>query len=114
MAPKVDTGAIIAVKRFPVYPGDGVPELLERTYVHQIELFFEIVGLLAEGKDLPVSGEIWTRPPFTRVQFNELFVIRPEMSRDEIARRIRAISYKHWQPYVEIQGYRFEYKPEDW
>ena len=112
MAPKVDTGAIIAVKRFPVYPEDGVEELLARTYVHQIELFFEILGLLAEGKDLPVSDETWTRPPFTRVQFNELFIIRPEMSKDEIARRIRAISYKHWQPYVEIEGYRFEYKSE--
>jgi len=111
MAPKVDTGAIIAVKRFPVYPDDGVAELLERTYVHQIELFFEIVGLLAQGKELPASEETWTRPPFTRVQFNELFVIRPGMKRDEIARRIRAISYKHWQPYVELQGYKFEYKP---
>ena len=57
MAPKVDTGAIIAVKRFPVYPEDGVAELLERTYVHQIELFFEIVGLLAAGKTLPISAE---------------------------------------------------------
>jgi methionyl-tRNA formyltransferase len=111
MASKVDTGAIIAVKRFPVYPQDGVAELLERTYEHQIALFFEIAGLLARGEELPVSNETWTRPPFTRAQFNELFVIRPEMSKDEIARRIRAISYKHWQPYVEIQGYRFEYKP---
>jgi methionyl-tRNA formyltransferase len=114
MAPKVDTGAIIAVERFQVHPEDGVAELLERTYLHQIALFLKIVELLAAGEELPVSTETWTRPPFTRVQFNELFVIRPEMGRDEIARRIRAISYKHWQPYVEIQGYRFEYKPEDW
>jgi methionyl-tRNA formyltransferase len=112
MAPKVDTGAIIAVRRFPVYPADGVAELLARTYEHQIALFFEIVGLLAEGKELPFSDETWTRPPFTRVQFNELFVVRPEMSREEISRRIRAVSYKHWQPYTVVQGYRFEYKPE--
>lgn len=111
MASKVDTGAIIAVRRFPVYPQDGVAELLERTYEHQIALFFEIAGLLAEGEELPVSNETWTRSPFTRAQFNELFVIRPEMSKAEIARRIRAISFKHWQPYVELQGYRFEYKP---
>lgn len=112
MAPKVDTGPIIAVKRFPVYPEDGVDEILKRTYEHQIVLFFEIMGLLAEGKALPVSDETWTRPPFTRVEFDKLFVIQPDMSKDEITRRIRAISYKHWQPYVEIQGYRFEYKPE--
>jgi len=113
MAPKVDTGAIIAVKRFPVYPEDGVAELLERTYEHQIALFLEIVGALASGQDLPVSDERWARPPFTREQFNELFVITPEMDADEIARHIRATSYKSWQPYVLLKGYKFQYMPGD-
>ena len=111
MASKVDTGAIIAVKRFPVFPDDNVETLLQRTYERQMELFFEIAGLMAEGKELPVSNEKWTRPPFTRVQFNELFKITPDMSQAEIARRIRAVSYRNWQPYVEVEGYRFEYKP---
>jgi methionyl-tRNA formyltransferase len=111
MASKVDTGSIIAVKRFPVFREDGVDSLLKRTYEHQMELFLEILGLIAEGEPLPVSDEKWTRPPFTRVQFNELFKITPDMSQEEIARRVRAISYGSWQPYVEIQGYRFEYKP---
>jgi len=111
MAPKVDTGGIIAVRRFPIYPEDGVAELLERTYEHQIALFFEIVGGLAAGKSLPVSDEKWTRPPFTRAQFNELFRITPEMSREEIARRVRAVSYKEWQPYIDLYDFRFEYKP---
>jgi methionyl-tRNA formyltransferase len=113
MASKVDTGAIIAVKRFPVYPEDNVETLLKRTYENQIALFFEITGLVAEGKALPVSKEKWTRPPFSRKQFNELFKITVDMNRDEIARHIRAISYKHWQPYVELHGYRFEYKPKE-
>lgn len=111
MAEKVDTGSIIAVKRFPVFPEDDVASLLQRTYEHQIELFFEILTLIAEDKELPTSSEKWTRPPFTRKQFNELFRITPEMSREEIARRIRAVSYQHWQPYIEIHGFRFEYKP---
>jgi methionyl-tRNA formyltransferase len=111
MAPKVDTGRIIAVSRFPVYETDGVAEILRRAYEHQIKLFFEIAALIVSGKDLPVSNESWTRPPFTRKQFNELFIVTPDMSREEIARRIRAVSYKHWQPYVEIQGFRFEYAP---
>jgi methionyl-tRNA formyltransferase len=111
MAQKVDTGDIIAVRRFPVYPQDGVAELLQRTYEHQIALFFEILGMLAEGKELPISDEKWTRPPFTRVQFNELFVVTPEMDEAEITRRIRAISYKHWQPYVVLKGHKFFYSP---
>jgi methionyl-tRNA formyltransferase len=112
MAPKVDTGRIVAVRRFTVYPEDGVAELLARTYENQIALFLEIAALMAEGKDLPVSPEAWTRPPFSRKQFNELFRITPDMPKDEIARRIRAISYAPYQPYIEIAGYRFEYKPQ--
>ena len=111
MAAKVDTGRIIAVRRFPVYTEDDVDALLKRTYENQIALFFEIAQLMAEGKDLPVSSESWTRAPFTRKQFNELFRITPDMPRDEIARRVRAVSYGPYQPYVEIEGFRFEYKP---
>ena len=112
MAVKVDTGRIIAVRRFPVYPEDDVAALLKRTYENQIALFFEIAQLMAEGKELPVSQETWTRPPFTRNEFNELFKITPDMPKAEIARRVRAVSYRHWQPYVEIEGFKFEYKPE--
>lgn len=112
MAPKVDTGAIIAVSRFPVKDSDGVAEILHDTYECQIALFFEIASLILEGKPLPVSPEKWMRPPFTRKQFNELFVITPDMSKEEIARRVRAVSYKEWQPYVEIEGFRFEYIPK--
>lgn len=112
MASKVDTGAIIAVKRFPIYVEDTVETLLKRTYENQIALFFEIIELLSAGKELPVSTEKWTRPPFSRKQFNELFKIMPEMNKEEIARRVRAVSYRHWQPYIELNGYRFEYKPQ--
>ena len=111
MASKVDTGKIIAVIRFPVYPEDDVTELLKRTYDNQISLFFEIVQLMVEGKDLPISQEFWTRPPFTRKQFNELFKITPDMSKEEIGRRVRAISYGTWQPYIEIEGFKFEFIP---
>jgi methionyl-tRNA formyltransferase len=111
MAPHVDTGAIIAVRRFPVLLEDTVATLLQRTYENQIVLFKEIASLMAEGKDLPVSGEAWTRRPFTRKEFNALFRITPDMPREEIARRIRALSYDHYQPFVEIEGFRFEYVP---
>ena len=112
MARKVDTGRIIKVRRFPMYPEDDIESILKRTYENQMALFFEIVQIMADGKELPLSPETWTRPPFSRKQFNELFIITPDMSADEVRRRIRAISYKHWQPYVEIHGYRFEYKAE--
>ncbi len=109
MAPRVDTGRIIAVRRFPIHADDDVEALLKRTYEHQIALFLEMAALMAEGRELPVSQETWTRPAFTRKQFNDLFRITPDMKRDEIARRIRAVSYGPYRPYLEIQGFRFEY-----
>jgi methionyl-tRNA formyltransferase len=112
MAPRVDTGAIIAVKRFPVFPTDNVASLLARTYAYQLVLFYEILSLIREGRDLPVSDEKWTRKPFNRVEFNQLFEITPDMSKEEIARRVRAISYGPWQPKVKLRGFEFELKSE--
>jgi methionyl-tRNA formyltransferase len=112
MAGKVDTGKIIKVRRFPVHPADGVEEILKRTYENQMALFFEIAQIIAGGMELPTSAETWTRPPFSRKQFDELFRITADMSQAEIARRVRATSYKNWQPYIELRGFRFEYKPQ--
>jgi methionyl-tRNA formyltransferase len=113
MAPRVDTGQIIAVRRFPIQPEDDVASLLKRTYEHQIALFFEIAPLMAEGRKLPSTKEVWQRPPFTRTEFNELFRISPGMTKDEITRRVRAVSYGAYQPYIELEGYRFEYLPRE-
>ena len=112
MAKGVDTGPVIAVKRFPILESDGVESLLARTYENQYALYLEIAGLLAEGKPLPVSQENWTRKAFTRKQFNELNTITPVMSAEEIRRRVRATSFGAFQPEVKISGYTFGYKPE--
>lgn len=112
MAPKVDTGAIIAVRRFPVLPEDTVTTLLSRTYDYQLVLFYEIMAQIVLERDLPVSEETWTRPPFSREQLNELDRIAPDMSKEEIARRIRATSFDGWRPTVELQGFVFELKTD--
>jgi methionyl-tRNA formyltransferase len=110
MATRVDTGAIIAVKRFPIFQTDDVASLLARTYEYQLGLFYEILNLILLARCLPVSGERWTRKPFTRREFNELQRITPEMSKEEIAKRIRATSFDRWQPTIEVQGFLFEFK----
>jgi hypothetical protein len=101
------------VKRFPVFPSDDVASLLERTYKAQLELFYELIGAVASGKPLPTSDEKWTRKPFSRKEFNQLFIITPEMSQEEIAKRTRAVKYKHWRPYIVLGDYTFELKTDD-
>ncbi len=90
MAARVDTGAIIEVRRFPVFASDSAGTLLTRAYDFQLALFYDILGRIVRGEALPVSGERWTREPFTRKQLSELERITPDMSEQEIARRKRA------------------------
>jgi methionyl-tRNA formyltransferase len=110
MAAKVDTGKIIAVKRFPVFPTDDVSSLLQRSYEFQLVLFYEIVSKILTKQPLPESTEQWTGRHHSREEFNTLGMIRPEMSDDEIARRVRAVSYGTFQPTVDLGGFRFELK----
>jgi methionyl-tRNA formyltransferase len=110
MAQKVDTGDIIAVRRFPMFDEDDVASVLRRTYAHLLVLFYEIAALMAAGAPLPTSSERWTRAPFTRQQFAELGRITPDMAQDEVRRRIRATRYGPWKPFVELHGIQFELK----
>ena len=110
MAAKVDTGKIIAVKRFPVFPTDDVSSLLHRSYEFQLVLFYEIVSKILTDRPLPESTEQWTGRHHSREEFNTLGVIKPEMSDDEIARRVRAASYGVFQPTVDLGEFRFMLK----
>jgi methionyl-tRNA formyltransferase len=112
MLKKVDTGNIIAVKRFPIFPTDDVALLLGRTYDFQLTLFYEIIGKIIKGENLPSSTEKWERKPFSRKEFNKLLKITTEMDSTEIKRRIRATNYMHFRPIIEMGDYEFELKAE--
>ncbi len=91
MAPQIDAGPIIAVARFPLLPGDTGGTLLLRTYDYQLVLFYDVVGRLIRGEDLPSAPDRWGRKPFTRRQFEALGQITPDMSAAEVARRRMAM-----------------------
>lgn len=113
MASKVDTGGIIKVSRFPIFPSDTVASVLARTYAYQLALFYDVVGGIFKGEKLPVSDEVWTRKPYSRTEFNELMTITPDMSAEEIARRVRATSFGEWQPSIKLHGFTFKHQPDD-
>lgn len=108
MLPKVDTGEIVRVSRFPVTERDSVATLIDRSMTAMIGLLFEIVALLAENRDPSASEEGWRRPPFTRHELNELGRISPDMDEIEIRRRHRAM---HYPPYpglfLDLAGIKF-------
>ena len=112
MFSKIDTGTIISCKYFPVSPMDNMASVISRAYDLQLELFFEIMTVILNGKQLPKTEEQWKRKPFTRKELTELARITPNMSKDEVARVIRATSYKNWLPILKLHGFKFEFKPE--
>lgn len=113
MAEKVDTGKIIAVKRFPILESDSVYSLSIKSYGHMLSLFFEIVDSIITSRFLPETHEMWKRKPYTRKELEELCMISPDMKEDEIKKRIRATTYPHMPgAYIELAGYKFEYTPE--
>lgn len=113
MEPTVDTGRIIAVKRFAVWENETVYSLTQRAYQHLLVLFREVMSELLGQNRLPWSDEVWTRKPFLRRQLDELCRITPSMGKEEINRRIRATVYPGMPgPYVDLAGHTFLYREE--
>lgn len=113
MDPTVDTGSIIAVRRFPLLPSDSVYSLTQRCYAEILALSYDIFGRLALGQSLPESDEKWTRKPYRRSQLNALCRIEPDMDFSEVRRRVRATTFPGAPgAYVEIAGIRFKYSPD--
>lgn len=110
MAAKVDTGPIIAVKRFPIFPNDNIESLQARTYTYQLALFYEVMGGILRGEPLPVAEDRWKTPAYTKKQFLQLEKITTDMDEAEVERRIRATSFGQFQPFIELHGHRFELK----
>ena len=110
MEEKVDTGRIIAVRRFPIFDDDTVFTVTQRAYEHLAVLFQSVFTQLTSSGTLPESHEKWARKPYARRELETLCKITLGMSREDIERRIKATTYPGMPgAYVEIYGHRFEY-----
>jgi len=93
MLAKVDSGSIIAVRRFPVFENDTVYSITQRCYTEILHLFYKLISDVLTNQPLPQSSEIWKRKPYTRKQLNELCELKAGMDKDEIDLRIKATTY---------------------
>ena len=107
MKSTVDSGNIIAVKRFPIGDDDTVFGVTQQCYRLIEAMFYEIIECILQGKPLPKSDEKWKRKPYTRKELNELCYISPEMSEDEIDKRIKATTYRWPWAYTKIGNRTF-------
>lgn len=112
MEPKVDTGKLISVKRFPIYQNDNVKTLSDRCYVYILEQFYEVITQFFKNNSLDFIDEKWKRKPFTRKELNKLSEINLEMSESEINARIRATYFPNMPyPFIIVNGNKFCYRP---
>ncbi|WP_222424187.1 formyltransferase family protein [Desulfamplus magnetovallimortis] len=97
-----DTGKIIDTIRFPIYNCDTVFSLQHRTLDHMLILFYRIFPIITkniclsetlEGSKSSETSETWARKPYLKKELDKLCRITPEMSKEEIERRIRATQY---------------------
>lgn len=108
MEAKVDTGPIIAVKRFPVLLHDSILSLTKRAYTYLLTLFFEVMIKIANNEPLLNSDETWTRKPYKRVDLDALCEIKANMTNQEIHRRIRATYFPGMPgPFINLGGAKF-------
>jgi methionyl-tRNA formyltransferase len=102
MSATVDSGNIIAVKRFPVAEDDTVFGVTQQCYRLIEKMFYEIMEGVLQGRPIPSSSEQWKRKPYTRKELNELCYISPDMSEEEVERRIKATTYRWPWAYTKI------------
>ena len=109
----VDTGPIVAVRRFPLLSTDSVYSLTQRCYAEILALSYDVFGRLALGQQLPKCDEKWARKPYRRSELNALCKIDPDMDVHEVRRRVRATTFPGAPgAYVDIAGIRFKYLPD--
>ena len=88
MAEKVDCGPIVGAETFPM-PDDRNVLTVERTaLVFLAKLFWHLAPLLAGPAPLPHLGVAWSGRKGTRKRCAELCGIRPDMTAEEIERRM--------------------------
>lgn len=112
MLPKVDAGKIIETARFAILQNDTVYSITQKCYALILNSFYRIIEKIAAGETLPVSGEHWKRRPFTRKELDSLSEIKPDMTADEIEKRLKATTYDKPWAFVEINGKKFYYRGE--
>jgi len=91
MAPRVDSGPIVEVRRFPVPPSAKFQDLEIEAFKSVIEMFRDYAGHLAtDDAPLPRSGEAWQGRPRTQAEADRLCRVEADLSEEEIVRRYRA------------------------
>jgi methionyl-tRNA formyltransferase len=117
MNEKIDNGAIIECRRFPVLPQDNVRTLLARAHLKTYDLIIDITtGLALEGKiflDKKLTeskNENWAGNARKMYEIDKLQIVNPTCSEEELKKVIRATYTPDFPPEIHLHGYKFVLK----
>ena len=115
---EVDHGKIIDVDYFEILPGDGVDALLARTHEKLYELAARTLdGIHQEGDALLTALAdknatiAWSGEVGTRKALNAQQVVGPDISEDELSRKIRAFHTDAFPLKLNLYGRIFVLQP---
>ena len=117
MNEKIDNGAIVECRRFPILKQDNVTTLLARAHLKTYDLLVDITtGLALEGKSFldkklnQSQHEKWAGNARKMYEIDNLQKINPSCSKKELERVIRATYTPDFPPEIQLHGYKFVLK----
>ena len=117
MDEKIDNGAIIECRRFPILKEDNVTTLLARAHLTTFNLLVDTTtGLAQEGKSFldykleSSRSEKWTGKAKKMSEIDKLQVVSPNCSKEELERLIRSTYTPDFPPEIHLHGYKFVLK----
>ena len=116
MVAQVDAGPIVGVELFDIPRGIGVLALERLAFIELARLFWKLANALATQErpleELPIR---WCGRKTTRRMYEAMCDIPLDISKEELARRLRVFGDGHFgiHPTITIDGRRFRYaKPQ--
>ncbi|OFZ80447.1 MAG: hypothetical protein A2583_14145 [Bdellovibrionales bacterium RIFOXYD1_FULL_53_11] len=110
----IDSGKIIAVKRFDVFDSDSVFTITQRAYVFLLACYFEIISMIVSGAPLPQTNEAWTRRALKRSELEALCRVSLDMSPGEVLARIKSTTYPNMPGvWLDVDGRRYRLVEDD-
>ena len=110
MIARVDAGPIVGVESFAIPQDIGVRDLEQIAFVRLAYLFWRMSKELATHPDpLPTLPICWSGTKSTRHMYVEMCRLPSDISKDEMARRIRAFSddFRGIHPTITMHGFEF-------
>jgi len=117
---KVDNGAILEVRRFPISSHDNLPSVLTRTHEELLNLCSDFIdkissvgeSIIEEMKTASID-EKWSGKAKLLKELDLLSTISLDVSKEELERIIRATYIEGYPPKIEMHGYKFYLKLDE-